>query len=497
MSKSRTGPSGATAELVVACAGVILVVGSMTSLNLALPEIGSDTGVGQTALTWVLDSYTLILACLLLPFGAIGDRFGRHHMLGGGAAVFALGCLVSVVEPSIEALLIGRSISGVGAAMLMPATLAILTTTGRDHAKAVGIWGGSAAVGGAVGVFASGWILEFWSWPQIQAATAIYASAVFLASRRLRPSRSETAPSLDPVGSVLSSAAIGLLTFGIMMVPEHGLRSVAVLSSWVGASGCIVAFLVWASDRPDAIVDTRLFRNRRFSAGAVALILQFVVGYGATYLWMQHFQIVLEISPKMSGLALAPMVGPLLLVLLGDRLTRQFGFVAVFLVGFGAVAASCFVYASVGINDGYAAMVLPLALVGLGLGLMTAPATTALVDEVPAEKQGVASAVNDSAREVGAAVGIALAGTVFTTSYRASIPDDLTNVPEPLAKALTRSPAAIDYISSQLPGAEVLRHGVQAAYISGQQSSSIVLGGIAVAGAVIVPLMFALARRSK
>ncbi len=294
--------------LVVACSSVSAVIAAMAALNTALPDIAVETGATQSQLTWVVDGYTLALAALLLPCGALGDRFGRRGVLVIGLVIFGLGSALPLITDGPTWLIASRGIAGVGAALVMPATLSLITTgfSPEHRARAIGIWAGVAGSGAVVGMIVSGVILEYASWKLIFGGFAVASLVMVVMSLTIPSSRAENPGRFDIGGSILAIAAIGLFVLGVMEGPHRGWLDPVTLGCIAVGVAAAVGFVFAELRAAEPLLDMRLFGNREFGVGAAALNLQFLAGFGLFFLMVQYLQLVQGYSPLMSSVAMTP-----------------------------------------------------------------------------------------------------------------------------------------------------------------------------------------------
>ncbi len=402
--------------LISMCLSLAAVVSAVSSLNVALPDLAHATGASTSELQWIVDAYALVFAGLLLPAGAIGDRLGRRRILLVGLSVFG-GAAVVATQLSDPGTLIGvRAIMGLGAAMIMPTTLSIITGTfsAGTRDKAVGVWAGVAGGSALVGLLASGVLLEWFHWSSVFGLNAALAAIGGAMTLRFVPRSTPEAAPLDPVGAALSSVGLGGLVWGFIEGPTRGWTSLAVLAGFVAGVVLLTAFVLWELRRAQPMLDPRLFRLRGFSAGSLSVFVQFFALFGVIFVVLQYLQFVLRYSPLEAGAALAPTA--LLMVALAPRVPRlvdRVGVRRVGPVGLVLIAAGLLVASTMGVDASYWHLLAGLVLLGIGMALAAPPATAAIVGSLPDEKQGVASAVNDTAREVGGALGIAVLGSVL------------------------------------------------------------------------------------
>ncbi|WP_396922728.1 MFS transporter [Mycolicibacterium sp.] len=490
-SDDPAGPTSALSRdqlwtLVVSCLAVVLVIGSMAALYTSLSDITTATGATQSQLTWVVDGYTLAVACLVLPVGAVGDRYGRRGVLTAGLVVFSAASAVPLLTPDPVWLIAARAVSGVGAAFVMPSTLSILTAEFPAHhrGRAVGIWAGVAGSGAILGILCSGLLLEHWSWESVFLGLTIAGIVLLVAALTLPESREFAHPPMDYVGSVV--AAIGLLVIAVTEAPQRGWADPAVIALFAGGVASAVAFVVVELRREHPLLDLRLFADRGFGAGTLSIVLQFLVLFGVFLLLVQYLQLVAGYDPLPSALALAPIVVPILGISLpAPWLAQRWGLRLLTVSGLLTIAAGMLMASRLDAASSYTDFLWPLLILGTGLGLCTAPATAAVVAAVPVEKHGVAAAVNDAAREVGAAVGIAIAGSVLAAGYTSRIATALPALPAPVREPVSDSLAsALAVAESSGPAGSQLTEVATAAFVHGYSHGAIVLSIITVAGAL-------------
>ena len=300
--------------MVVACMGVTLVIASMVALNTALGDIAVATSATQSQLTWIVDCYSVALACLLLPAGAIGDRYGRRGAFLIGLATFAIASLASTVFTSPLQLIVARGVAGAGAAFIMPATLSLLTATYREdeRAKATGIWAGVAGSGAVIGMLGSGTLLHFWSWRSIFWAFAGFAALIFVLACSVSSSRDEKATPLDWAGAGLIAGAVAVFVFGLLEAPTRGWSHPLVYGSMSAGVVLAVAFGFVELRRRHPLLDVRLFRRPDFATGSATITIFFMAMLGFFFVMMQYIQLVMGYSPIQTAFALSPLMVPML-----------------------------------------------------------------------------------------------------------------------------------------------------------------------------------------
>jgi EmrB/QacA subfamily drug resistance transporter len=422
--------------LFVACAGVALVISSMVGLNTALADIAVATSATQTQLTWIVDSYTLLLACLLLPAGAVGDRYGRRSALLVGLAIFAVASSAPLLFDSPVQIIGARAVAGAGAAFVMPATLSLLTVVypAEARTKAVGIWAGVAGSGGLFGLVGTGLLLRFFEWQTIFWTLAGISVLLFVLTLTIAESREGDAPPLDWPGAVTIGAAVAVFVFGILEAPAHGWTNPRVFGCMVAGVVLAVAFGLIELRRREPLLDIRLFLDPNFGTGAAAITMVFLGTFALFYLVTQYIEQVMGYTPLATAVALTPMAVPLLTFsLLSSWYLPKLGLRAVVFTSMLLVSVGFLCMCTLRADSTYLDLLWPLLVISSGFGLCTAPTTSAIMTAAPSDKQGVASAVNDATREVGGALGIAMAGSILAGSYGHHIASNLTTFPDPFA----------------------------------------------------------------
>jgi len=428
--------------LTVACFGVLLVIASMVALNTALPDIAIATSATQTQLTWIVDSYTLVLACLLLPAGALGDRYGRRGAMLVGLAVFGVASLVPAIWADPTIVIVFRALAGAGAALIMPATLSLITAAHpKDQRnKAVGIWAGTAGSGAVAGMLGSGVLLHFWSWHSIFWSFAGAGFAFFVLALTIASSKEADAKPLDWRGAVVIAAAVATLVFGILEAPTRGWTHPLVVASVAVGLLLGLAFGFVEVRQRYPLLDVRLFAVPAFATGAATITVFFLSMFGYLFLLMQYMQLILGYSPNRTALALSPILGPMLVLsVLSYWYLPRLGLRAVVFSGLMFIALGLICLLSVEASSPYWRAAWPMLILSTGIGLCTAPTTSVIMTTAPDDKQGVASAVNDATREIGAALGIALAGSMLAAQYPKALMPKLIGLPKPVGDAAATS----------------------------------------------------------
>ena len=411
--------------LAALCLALLIVGLDGTIVNVALPSLVRDLGASQTQLEWILDAYTIVFAALLLTAGTLGDRFGRRGALLLGLVIFAGGSAASAFAGSAEMLIATRAVQGLGAAFIMPATLSILTNVfpPEERGRAIGIWAGTSGLTVAIGPLTGGWILEHFWWGAIFLINLPVIAVAILAVIAIVPtSFNPRHPRIDIVGTILSIIGLTTLLFGIIEGPQRGWTDAVTLAGFGLGVAFLAAFMLWELHTDEPMLNMRFFKRARFSAASVAITLVFFALFGTLSFVSQYLQFVLGYSPLQSGAALLPVaVGMAIAAPLSSSLVTRFGTKVVVALGLGFVAAAFAVLTRVTTESGFEVVSGVLAISGTGMGLAMAPATDSILGSIPREESGLGSAVNDTTREVGGALGIAVLGSMLTSSYSSRI----------------------------------------------------------------------------
>ncbi|MFJ3494416.1 MFS transporter [Streptomyces sp. NPDC086091] len=488
-----TGRGGTRGVLFAMCLALVLVVASVSALNLALPDLGVDLAATNGELTWIADAYTVALAALVLPFGAIGDRVGRRNVLVAGTFVFGAASLAASFADSTTPLIAWRAVMGVGAAMIMPGTLSTITAAfpPEQRAKGVATWSGFAAAGAIVGMLAAGALLEQFSWRSIFVTSAVVALVAAGAAALLAPDTKDPEPHRpDVAGAVTTAVAIGALVLGIIEGNERGWTEPLVIGAFVVTVAAFAAYAYLGLRTEHPLLDPALFGIPGFRAGAVTVLVQFLAVFGFFFVGLQYLQLILGYSPLKAAVALVPVALAVLPVSqLTPRLMRRLGMKAVMATGLLLLCGGLYVISLLDADSGYPPFLGGLVLAGLGIGLSGAAGTAAITGSLGRGRQGVASAMNDTTREVGSAVGIALMGSVYGSHYRSALPGTLEQLPPGAAHSVRDSAAAGLHVADQLgPRGAELADGVKDAFMDGLSASLIAVCLVVLVAAVGVLL---------
>ena len=433
-----TDPRRQRRILIAMCTALIAVVASVSGLNVAQQDLAIDLGASQGELLWVINGYTMVLAALLLPIGAIGDRWGRKPILLGGLVVFAVANVLGGIAGSVELLLVARVLAGIGAAMVMPVTLSVITSSfpSDQRARAVGIWSGFAGAGGILGLFVSSFLIDQFTWPWLFAMPVVFAAiSLVMTLNAVGNSREHSEGRFDTVGSVLSAIAIGGLVLGIHEGPEKGWSDPLTLVGLIAGSVALLGFVAWELRQAKPLLEVRLFAHRGLAAGSLTLLIVFAVMFGIFLVLTQFMQAVLGYSALAAAGSLLPMMVVMMpLSALAPTIAKRIGTRNVLLLGVGLFALGLALLASmVSAAGGYWSVIPGLLVVSVGIGLCMSPSTMTITESLPHDKQGVASALNDTVRELGGAIGIAMLGSLVSAGYRSSVEKSTADLAPELA----------------------------------------------------------------
>ncbi|MDY7104691.1 MAG: MFS transporter [Actinomycetota bacterium] len=484
--------------LAAMCVALVAVVSSVSGLNVAQQALAEGLGATQSELLWIINGYTVALAALLMPVGAVGDRWGRKPILLTGLVLFAVSNLAAAFATSATILIGLRVVAGLAAAMIMPVTLSVITTSfPRDQqAKAIGTWAGFAGAGGIIGLFVSAALIDNVTWPWVFALPVALAVVSFVATAAFVPNSVEHAEAgFDVRGSLLAVAAVGGLVLALHEGPEQGWTAAITIVAFAVGVASTVAFVIVERRTPHPLLDVRVFAIRGLASGSLNLFVVFAVMFSLFLVLVQYLQAVLGYSALAAAAALLPMAVMMLpLSTVAPSVAERVGFRRTLVMGTLTIAVGLVVLASMADIDGGFVSVLPATLIlGAGIGLTMSPSTAAITSSLPDEKQGVAASLNDTVRELGAAVGIALVGSVLNASYRTNVAAAAVGLPGEAAEAVEEGIGGALVVAGQLgPDGVALVDAARGAFVDGM-APALLLG----AGACVLAAAFTAIRGPK
>jgi EmrB/QacA subfamily drug resistance transporter len=412
----------------VLCLSLLIIVMDNTILNVAIPSLIVDLGATNSQIQWIVDSYVLVFAGLLLTTGSLSDRFGRKGALQLGIVLFGIGSAGAAMSTSGEGLIATRAFMGIGAAFIMPATLSILTNVFRDpreRGRAIAVWAGFSGLAVALGPITGGLLLEHFSWQSVFwvnipiGLTALVLGAIFIPTSRDPEHRR-----IDPLGALLSFFGLTSLLFGIIEGPSKGWTDPVVIGSFVVAAVLLTSFLLWELHTSHPMLDLTVFRSARFSAGSGTITLVFFAMFGSLLLMTQYWQLVHGYSALEAGIRLLPFAMTMMIVApLSARLVERQGTKRIVTLGLVLVATGLTLLSTIASDSPYPMVIGYFVVMAAGMGMVMAPATESVMGSLPRAKAGVGSAINDTTRQVGGALGVAVIGSVVTSVYSKRIFD--------------------------------------------------------------------------
>ncbi|MEO6714958.1 MAG: MFS transporter [Mycobacteriales bacterium] len=468
--------------LAVLCLSLLIVVVGNTVVNVTLPRLVEDLHATSTELQWVVAAYALVFAGLLLTAGALGDRYGRKGALTIGLIIFGLASLGAMFAGSPTRLIAARAIMGVGAALIMPATLSILVTVfpPQERAKAIATWAGVAGGGAAIGPVTGGYLLEHFYWGSVFSINLPLVVLALIAGRLLIPtSRDPHETPLDPIGAGLSIVGLTALLYGIIEAPDHGWGSSLILACFAVAVVVLGAFAWWELRNPKPMLDLRFFKNRTFSGGALAITLNFFALFGAFFMLTQYLQFVEGYTPLQAGIRTLPMAAVMMIVAPRSAgIAARFGTKRTVASGLLVVSLGLFLMSRLEVGTSYTYIAFALVVTAFGMGMTMPPATGAIMSGVPMAKAGVGSAMNDTTRELGGALGVAVIGSVLSSHYSSAIRPAIAGLPAEAQSIVKSSVGGAIALRDQVGPAVV--SAAKTAFVDGMQQSMVVAAIIAI-----------------
>ncbi len=481
------------AILAVLCMSLMIVIIGNTSLNVAIPTLARELDASTSALQWMVDAYSLVFAGLLFTAGTIGDRYGRKGALQAGLVLFLVGAAVASTATTAATIITARAVMGVAAAFVMPSTLSILTNVfpAHERPKAIGIWAGISGGGAAIGPIASGWLLEHFWWGSVFLVNLPVIAVALVAGAVLVPkSKDPDNQPLDIPGALLSIVGLGSLVYGIIEGPHNGWLSGDTLRIFTLAGVALAAFAVREARTRYPMLDLKLFRDRRFSVASAGMALTFFAMFGTFFLIAQYFQLVLGYSPLESGLLQLPFA--FIMMTVAPRVSTyvaRYGVSRVVPVGLSGIAFGLAVFSTLGVHSSLFNVYVGFGPLALGMAITMTPLTTLIMSSVPLGRAGVGSAMNDTTRELGGALGVAVLGSVVTSQYASGISATLAGLPDQARAVVSSGLSGGLAVGAQIggPQGEAVAAAAKQAFVDG-------LGAAALAGAALVVVAALVAR---
>jgi EmrB/QacA subfamily drug resistance transporter len=483
--------------LAVLCLSLLIIVVDNSILNVALPTLArpeSQGGLDATTsqLQWMVDAYTLVFAGLLLTAGSLGDRFGRRGALQVGLAVFGLGSLLSAMANSPSQLIASRSLMGIGGAFIMPGTLSLITSVfqGKERGRAIAIWAGVAGLAVAIGPVTGGFLLEHFYWGSIFLVNLPIVAVALVAGVLIMPtSKDPAAPRLDLVGAALSIAGLISLVYAFIEAPTEGWSDTKILVALGIAAVLLVTFFVWERRSTHPMLNLDFFKNPRFTSASASISVLFFAMFGVIFLLTQYFQFVLGYTPLEAGIRLLPLALTMMVVApLSARIVERVGTKVVVSSGLLLAGLGVLSFTGLEVSTGYGNIFWRLILMAVGMGLTMAPATESIMGSLPLAKAGVGSAVNDTTRQVGGALGVAIIGSVLASTYGSKVGDAVAGQPIPsgVANDAKNSLGFALQTASQIggPAGNALASTARTAFVDGMHQGYLVGAAVLILAAI-------------
>jgi EmrB/QacA subfamily drug resistance transporter len=493
--RTRTPHEHRYATLAVVSVASFTILLATSAMNVALPSLVRELSASTRDLQWIVDGYNLAFASFVLAFGSLSDRYGRKGALLLGLSVFAIAAVAGSRAGSAHALIAAQAVMGLGAALIFPTTLSIISNTfteRRERARAIGIWGAVTGMGGGLGPVLGGGLLNGFWWGSILLTLALVAVVIALAvALTVTTSRDPATPRLDLGGLALSVLAVGSLVYTVIEAPSRGWLAPLTTAGFATAALLLIALVRWELSAPEPMLDVRLFRNLRFSAASSAVAFAYFALFGFIFLGTMYLQFVKGYSALGAGTRLLPVAGAIAVgSLLGTQLAVRIGNKVVVSAGMVLFATAFIWIATADGATGYPALVGQMVLIGLAVGSTTGPATEAIMGAVSKEKAGIGSAMNDATRELGGTLGVAVLGSVYVSSYAGQLTGSGGTValPPQARHAAAESIGAAKLIAAAIPdptAAAAFVHDATSAFLDGFHLACLVAAGVTVLGALI------------
>ncbi|WP_203723038.1 DHA2 family efflux MFS transporter permease subunit [Streptomyces coelicoflavus] len=484
--------------LAVLCLSLLIVGLDVTVLNVALPTLVDELGASTSQLQWMVDIYSLMAAGLMLFAGSVADRFGRKPVFLCGLVLFAGASAAAAYAGSATQLMVARGVMGIGEALIMPATLSIIGAVFTDPAermKAIGLWSAMIGVGLALGPLIGGWLLGSFWWGSVFLINVPIGIVALVVALRIVPNSRAAARSLDLIGALLSVLGVGTLLWAIIEGPVKGWASGPVLAAFGMAVVLLTAFLIRERTAGAPMLPLGIFAHRRLAIGNILVFLGLLSLLGALFVLVQYLQFVLGYDAGETGLRIAPtalviLIAAPLASFLGQHLETRW----LAAIGLGFATASLLILATTETQDGYGRLLTAMLCLGIGAGFIIGPTSDAIVGSLSDDDLGVGSATNSASVQLGAALGVAVLGSLLSSAYR----DDLANssaaahLPERVLDTAGESVGAALAVAEKLPGqaGTAFAEAARSAYVSGMAPAMFTGAAVAATGILVAVLLF-------
>jgi EmrB/QacA subfamily drug resistance transporter len=475
---------------VLALSLLVITMGN-TILNVGLPTIREELDASSSQLQWIVDSYLLVFAGLLLAAGSLGDRFGRKRALVSGLVIFGAGSVAAVFSTDSTMLIASRALMGLGAAGIMPTTLSILTNIfpASERPKAIAVWAAVSGIGVALGPISGGFLIEHFAWSSIFLINLPVVAVCLLGAWVLVPnSRDLHPPQLDLVGTGLSVVGLSAIVWALIEAPERGWGSPVILAAFGAGVAIAAAFIAWERRSSHPMLDVSVFRNLRFSAASISIAFVFFALMGVVFCLTTYLQSVLGFSALQAGVRMLPIaVGMVFASKVAVGLTRRLGTKVSVASGLGIVAVALGQIAGFDMSTTDLSISIALGTLGTGMGFAMSPATEAIMGALPRAKAGIGSAMNDVVREVGGTLGVAVLGSLLSSNYGSGMEDATAGLPVAAAEAASDSVGAAHEVGAHIGGGGGAQFidAANGAFVDAMATTATLAAAAAVIGALI------------
>ena len=478
--------------LVVLCMSLLIIGLDNTVLNVAIPTLVRDLGASNSELQWIVDAYILVFAGLLLTAGSISDRFGRRSVLSIGLGIFGIGSIASAFAVSATMLIATRAMMGIGGAMIMPSTLSILTNIfpPEERGRAIGIWAGVSGMGIGLGPLIGGALLDNFWWGSVFLINVPIVIIAITAGRLIVPnSKAPNAPKIDPVGAGLSIAGLVSLVFSIIEAPTRGWTDPVILAGFALAAVILSIFVWWESHSDHPMLNVRFFENPRFTAASLSITLVFFAMFGSMFFLSQYLQFLLKYTPLQAGVRQMPVALVMIIVApMAGLLVNKLGNKILVSTGMVVAATGLFMLSRTTVGSDYWNMLPSIIVLVIGMSLTMTPATESIMGSLPKEKAGVGSAMNDTTRQIGGALGVAILGSVFSSTYVSGFNSAaFSRLPAGMSGQIKSSVGGALEVAARIGGGagQTLYHTAASSFITGMDRALVIGSLIALSGALI------------